>query len=188
MRGGMTPCPTPIRSRRWLRRLRDDRRGAVIVEFAICSAAFMALLLACAQTVLIFFAQQGLQTAAEGAARYILTGQATRTGMNRADFLTYTCSKLPPFLDCAKVMIDVRKASSFAGVDASAPTITYNIAGNPSNNWQYDAGGSGDIMILRVMYAWQVQLGPLNLDFSNAGAGKRLLIGTMVFKSEPYTL
>jgi Flp pilus assembly protein TadG len=188
MRGGMMPCPSPVRSRRWLRRLRDDRRGAVIVEFAICSAAFLALLLACAQTVLIFFAQQGLQTAAEGAARYILTGQATRNGMSRSDFLTYTCSKLPPFLDCAKVMIDVRKASSFTGIDATTPVVTYDGAGNITNNWQFDAGGSGDIMILRVMYVWQVQLGPLNLDFSNAGAGKRLLIGTMVFKSEPYTL
>ncbi len=177
-----------MRSRPWLRRLRDDRRGAVIIEFAICSAAFLALLLACAQTVLIFFAQQGLQTAAEGAARYILTGQATRAGMSRSDFLSYTCSKLPPFLDCAKVMIDMRKATSFDGVDTSAPTVTYDSAGTITNGWQYDPGGSGDIMILRVMYVWQVQAGPLNLDFSNAGAGKRLLIGTMVFKSEPYTL
>jgi hypothetical protein len=41
-------------------------------------------------------------------------------------------------------------------------------------------------MIVRVMYLWNVQLGPLGLDFSNAGRGRRLLIGTMVFKSEPY--
>ncbi len=168
------------------RRLLHDTRGAVILEFAICSTAFFALLLACAQTVLIFFAQQVLQTAAESGARYIMTGQANQTGMTSSQFRTYACGQIPPILDCSKLFVDVRSAGSFDALDAGDPVITYDTAGNVNNNWKFETGNAGTIMIVRVMYLWNVQLGPLNLDFSNAGRGRRLLTGTMVFKSEPY--
>ena len=101
--------------------LATDRRGAVAVEFAICSAAFFALLLACAQTVLIFFAQQALQTAAEGGARYIMTGQASSTAMTADQFRNYACGRIPPILDCSKLIVDVRTATSFDALDTSDP-------------------------------------------------------------------
>jgi len=167
-------------------RLLHDTRGAVMIEFAICSAAFFALMLACAQTVMIFFIQQVLQTAAEGGARYIVTGQANQAGMTSSQFRSYACSQIPPVLDCSKLFIDVRSASDFGEIDAGDPIITYNTSGDVNNNWQFEAGTSGAVMIVRVMYLWNVQVGPLNLDFSNAGSGRRLLTGTMVFKSEAY--
>lgn len=165
-----------------------DRRGAVIIEFAICASAFLALLLACAQTVLIFFIQQGLQTAAEASARYVMTGEASKGGITADQFRTYACNKMPPVVDCSRLIVDLQKANNFNDIDTSMPTLTLDGAGQIGNSWQYTMGGSGDIMILRVMYVWSVSLGPLNLDFSNAGRGRRLLIGTMVFKSEPYSI
>lgn len=115
-----------------------------------------------------------------------MTGEASKAGMTAEQFKAYACTKLPPFLDCSKLIIDMRKASTFADIDAGMPNLSLDSNGAVNNSWQYDTGGAGSIMILRVMYVWNVQLGPLNLDFSNAGYGKRLLIGTMVFKSEPY--
>ncbi len=169
-----------------LRRLGGDRRGATAVEFGICAAAFFALLIACAQTVLIFFVQQTLQTAAENGARYIMTGQASSAAMSADQFRTYACAQMPPILDCSKLIVDVRAANSFDGVDTGDPSITYDGAGKVSNSWQFSTGEAGSIMVVRVMYLWTVQMGPLDLDFSNAGSGRRLLAGTMVFKSEPY--
>ena len=169
-----------------LRRLLDDSRGAVMVEFAICALAFFALLVACAQTALIFFAQQALQTGAEGGARYILTGQASQAAMTSSQFRTYACGRMPPIFDCSKLIVDVRSAASFDTIDTGAGDPTFDSTGKMNNNWQFSAGSAGQIMTVRVMYLWNVQLGPLNLDFSNAGGGKRLLTGTMVFKSEPY--
>jgi Flp pilus assembly protein TadG len=177
--------PSPL-SESAPRRLLRDTRGAVILEFAICSAAFFALMLACAQTVLIFFAQQVIQTAAEGGARYIMTGQAKQAAMDATQFRTYACGQIPPVLDCSKLFVDVRSAASFDAIDGDDPAITYNAAGNVNNNWRFETGAPGTIMIVRIMYLWNVQLGPLDLDFSNAGSGRRLLVGTMVFKSEPY--
>jgi len=173
---------------RWFPRkgLLADRRGAVAVEFAICASAFFALLIACAQTVLIFFAQQALQTGAEAGARYIMTGQAKQAAMSAAQFRTYACGQMPRIFDCNNLIVDVRTAADFSNIDTDTPGITYNPDGTVSNAWQFNSGGSQSIMIVRLMYFWNVQIGPLSLDFSNAGRGKRLLIGTMVFKSEPY--
>lgn len=173
-----------------LRRLARDRRGTAVVEFAICATTFIALLMAAVQIALIAFVQQSLQTVADSSGRYILTGQATQGNMTPAAFKARACTQLPSFLNCNKLMIDVRKAAdkSFASLDAGQPAITYDSSGNVTNSWRYDQSSPGDIMILRVMYLWNVQLGPLDLDFSNAGRGKRLLIGTMVFKSEQFAV
>lgn len=157
-----------------------DTRGAVLIEFAICASAFFALLIAIAQAVLVFFVQQALQTAAEGGARYLMTGQATAAAMTADQFRAYACAKIPAILDCRRLIVDVRTADSFAALDTAAP------ADDGTAARQFDTGAAGRIMIVRVMYLWTVDLGPLNLDFSNAGRGKRLITGTMVFQSEPY--
>jgi hypothetical protein len=36
------------------------------------------------------------------------------------------------------------------------------------------------------MYLWDTQKGPLGFDLSTLSGGKRLLIATSVFKTEPY--
>ncbi len=172
----------PFRS---VRQLATDRRGAVMIEFAICSSAFFALLLACAQTLLIFFAQQALQTGAESGARYVMTGQAKGAAMTSEQFRNYVCGQMPSVFDCSKVMIDVRPAGPIDDLDTDDPTITYDTNGKPTNT-QFDTGSANAILIVRVMYNWNVQLGPLNLDFSNNGSGRRLLTGVMVVMSEPY--
>lgn len=37
-----------------------------------------------------------------------------------------------------------------------------------------------------MMYLWDTQKGPLGFDLSTLSGGKRLLIATSVFKTEPY--
>lgn len=165
-----------------------DVRGATVVEFAICAGAFVALLLACAQTGIIYFMQQSLQTAAEAGTRYIMTGQAQNASMTASQFRNYVCGQTLPVLDCNNLMVDVRPATSFSSVDPSRPSITYNSAGQVTNNWQFDMGSAGSIMTVRVMYLWTTPLGSLNLDFSDGRTGKRLLMGSMVFKSEPFQI
>jgi Flp pilus assembly protein TadG len=175
------------RWRRWSAKLRRDDRGAVLVEFAICGTAFIALLVACAQTALVFFAQQTIQTVAEDMARKVLTGQVTTSNTSAAAFKQATCQLLPPYMTCSRVYVDVRKATTFADVDTSAMGLTYDSDGNPTNGWSYQTGGSGDIVILRVMYLWNTPPGPMGFNLSNQVGNSRLLTGTMVFKSETYS-
>ena len=81
--------------------------------------------------------------------------------------------------------MDARSSSSFSGVNTSVPVITYDASGNPTNT-QFSIGAGGSIVILRLIYPWSVSKGPLGLNLSHQNSGPRLLIGTMVFKSESF--
>ena len=66
-----------------------DPEGAALVEFALLAPAFIALTLVTLHMMLIYLAQQMLETAAETAGRLLLTGTAQTlerfsTVMNRA--------------------------------------------------------------------------------------------------------
>lgn len=182
---------TKVAGRNFLR----ESSGAAILEFALVAAPFVALLIAILETSLTFYAQQGLQTATETAARSVLTGatqsaDAASTGMTNAQlaarFKTNACAALPPFLKCANLLIDVEHASSFGGISTAAPRITFDANGNVSNNFIYNTGAAGDIVIIRLMYLWPVSMGPLGFSLANVSNNTHLLIGTSVAKTEPY--
>jgi Flp pilus assembly protein TadG len=141
------------------RLLLDDEAGAAI-EFALLAPAFIALLLAITNTLLIYLAQEALETAAESAARLLLTGQAQtfqsysgstqNTGMTAAQFtnaicgtLTYSASAnastqttygsgslLPPLLSCSNLYVNVAPASSFANASTAPVQLSVNGSGN----------------------------------------------------------
>ena len=178
------PCPSP--ASRLLRQLGGDRRGAVIIEFAICATAFFGLLIACLVTALVMFAQQCIQTTADTMARKVLTGQAQMAGLTAEQFRQQACATLPAFLQCGKLMVDLTRAASFSAADLGAPVITRDNKGKITNNWRFDNAASGDVVVLRVMYIWPVPAAP-GFTLANAGSGQRLLIGTQVFKAEAYS-
>jgi len=169
-----------------LRALRRDRSGATIIEFALVAAPFIALILATIQTSLVFFAQQTLETTAEKTARQLVTGTAQENGVSQPAFKAAACSNLPSFMKCSNLMIDVETADSFEDVDTSTPVLTYDKHGNVNNAWKFDTGSAGSIIVMRTMYQLPVIRGPLGFNLSNMGEGKRLLVATTVFKSEPY--
>jgi Flp pilus assembly protein TadG len=159
--------------------------GTAAVEFAIVSTPFVALILAVVQVGLIIYASQSLQTAAAAASRLILTGQAQGQNMSQSQFNEAVCGGATLFT-CSGLMVDVRTYRSFSGADTSMPTLTYSSTGSVTNTWQYNPGGPGDIVVLRLMYRWPVFLGPLGLNLSNIGGGYRLLMAVRAFKNEPY--
>jgi Flp pilus assembly protein TadG len=169
-----------------LRAFGRNERAATILEFALISAPFFALLIAILETMLTFLAQQGLETAGEAASRLIMTGQAQTSGWTQAEFKTQVCKQLPPFLSCNSLMVDVQNADSFDDADTSSPTISYK-NGNVNNAWSYSAGGAGDIVIVRLIYLWPVAAGPLGFNLSNQTGNKHLLVSTSVAQTEPYT-
>ncbi len=169
-----------------MRRLRRDERGATLIEFALVALPFFALLLATLQTCIAFFAQQCLDTAAESTARQLMTGAAQKAGMNQTAFKTMACKNLPNFMTCANTMIDVQSATEFASVATTTPALTYDTASNVSNTWQFAPGGPGSVVVMRVMYLLPVVGAPLGFNLATARGGRRLLVSTIVFKSEPY--
>jgi Flp pilus assembly protein TadG len=169
------------------RRFRRNRRGSAAVEFALVAPVFFALLFAILETGIMFFAGQVLESVTQDAARSVLTGQAQKAGYNMAQFKSSVVC--PPgslasvLFDCANgLYVDVQSYPSFASV-----TFSTQISGGcfvPPNN--YNPGGPGNIVVVRLFYQWPLFVTGLGYNIANLCGSKRLLTGTAAFQSEPY--
>jgi Flp pilus assembly protein TadG len=160
---------------------RDD--GAAAVEFGMVAAPFLALMFAIMETALVFFASQTLETAVADSARLIMTGQAQSQSFDATAFKNSVCSKIGGLFNCqAGLYVDVKTYPKFADVDNSPPTIKPD----GSIATSYNAGGPGDIVVVRLMYQWPVYASLLGFNLSNVAGNKRLLIATAAFRNEPY--
>ncbi len=168
------------------RNFQRDRSGATAVEFALVAAPFLALIIAALQTGIAYVSDSALEIATEKSARLVLTGTVQGQAQTQQQFLATVCSKLPSILNCANLMVDAQVYSGFSGANTSTPTLTYNANGTVSNQWNFNIGGPGDIVVLRVLYLLPVVGGPLNFTLANAAGGKHLSMATAVFKNEPY--
>ncbi|KQM94076.1 hypothetical protein ASE70_11825 [Sphingomonas sp. Leaf22] len=170
----------------WIaRRLFADKRGAATIEFSLCAAGFLALLIGTLQVAVVFFVQNVVQTAAEKAAREVLTGQIP-SGTTQDQFRLRTCGNLPPFLTCSNLYVDVRKLSDLSAVGSVDAGVSVNAAGQVVDATRFELGGAGDIVVLRLLYNWPIGTAPLGLKLSNQDGDTRLIVGTMAFKAEPY--
>ncbi len=164
-----------------LRRFVREQNGAATVEFALVAAPFFALLFAIIQTAIVFFAGQTLETAMADSARLIMTGQAQLQGFSQTAFKNAVCSRIYGLFDCQNnLMVDVRRYTSFSITDLSQPVKN----GQVDKNFQFDPGGPGEIVVVRMIYEWPVYVPDLNL--ANLAGGKRLLMATAAFRNEPY--
>lgn len=165
-----------------LRRFARKQDGSAAVEFALVAAPFLALLFAILETALVFFSGQALETAVADASRLIMTGQAQTQGMSQTAFKDAVCGRIYGLFDCQSgVYVDVKTFTSFSNVSMPTP-IDSN--GNLQTNFNYNPGGPGDIVVVRLFYQWPVHVSLLGLN--NLNGGKRLLVATAAFRNEPF--
>jgi Flp pilus assembly protein TadG len=167
---------------RLLRRFVRRQDGSAAVEFGLVAAPFLALLFAIIETALVFFSSQALETAVADASRLIMTGQAQTQGMSQTAFKDAVCARIFGLFDCqGGVYVDV-KAYSFSSFSNASVTVPIDGSGNFQNNFSYNPGGPGDIVVVRLFYQWPV----ISLHLTNMNGGKRLLAATAAFVNEPY--
>jgi Flp pilus assembly protein TadG len=169
-----------------LRRVRRDKSGAVMLEFAFVVIPFIAVLLASLYTSLIYFSTQALDTVVQTAARRVITGSAQTSGMSQSAFKTQVCNSLPTYMKCSRLYVDVRRAASFGALNMATPVVNVDGDGNVTNAGNYDTIGKSEMGMVRIAYVWQAGAGPHGLDLSTMANGNRLLIATSVFRAEPY--
>ena len=177
----------PARPARFLpARFFGDRRGATAVEFAMLAIPLIAILMAALQTAIIFFFNEALQTLTINVGRQLLVGSVQSQSLTQAQFKTLVCNAAPSAFACSGLMVDVQSASSFSNLSTASISITYDSSGKPTNNFSYSPGSQGSAVILRIMYDWPVFGGPLGIGLANQANGSHLMVGTTVFKTEPY--
>jgi Flp pilus assembly protein TadG len=170
------------------RRFRRNRRGSAAVEFALVAPVFFALLFAILETGIMFMAGQVLESVTQDAARSILTGQAQKAGYDMGHFKSnVVCpsgSLASVLFDCVNgIYVDVQSYPSFASVAFSSQIDGNN---NFINNMQYNPGGAGQIVVVRLFYQWPLIVTGLGYNIANLTGSKRLLTGTAAFQTEPY--
>lgn len=211
----MAILPGIISVRRFGTNLLKNREGTAALEFAIVGPAFIALLLAITYTMLIYLAQQMLETATQNGGRLLLTGAAQTTalsnghvGMTATDFKNAICNGtsgtspdgqtitipplLPPMLSCSRLTVNVATATNYNVGSTSSPTFTYDSHGvltSTGTGYNYQSGGSGKnrIVVLQLIYLWPTGTGPLGLNLTNQPNSNRKLVATSVFTTEDYS-
>ncbi len=185
------------------RRLAHSTEAGTAIEFAIIAPVLFALVLSTLQLVLVFLAQAALETACEGSARYVLTGQAQTNfqGVYNAQnqlittpqqqFYNYVCAQMPSFMGCGYMFADVSSGSSYSTVNLAEPTWTFDSNGNVNNTFNYNPGTQGAIVVVRLYYFWPViSLLGFNItsvtDVNQNNTMYDVLIATSVAKTEGY--
>lgn len=185
IRTKLASCAGRLGLARALRRFKRQEDGATAVEFAIVAAPFLALVFAIIEASVVFFAGQALETAVADSSRLIMTGQAQIGGFDKAAFKNAVCAKIYALFDCQNgVYVDVQTFSSFSAVTMTKPVDSN---GNFVNNFAYNPGVQGSIVVVRLFYQWPVYaLGLVGTSLSDISGGKRLLVATAAFRNEPY--
>ncbi|KTW00587.1 pilus assembly protein TadE [Sphingomonas yabuuchiae] len=177
--------------------LRTDRRGAVIVEFALVAAPFIALLLAILQSSLAYLAQEALESAVEVAARGIVTGQTQAadlhglgTGLTKAQlaerFRSKGCQSLPSFLSCSRLFVDVQSVAAGATIPIGGMgALNFDAVTRKFTDLSYDVGSQGSLVTVRFIYLWPMPIAPA-ADLSPLSGKPTILIATSVSKTEAY--
>lgn len=171
-----------------VRRFGRAKRGAAALEFAIVAMPFFLLTFGLAEVAMIGFAQTSLDFATAETARRIRTGEAQLSGESYSQIQTEVCTEMARFLavTCGgNLFIDVRRFNSFVDAGNNQPNPIQNNQFQP-NGFGYNPGSPSDIVVVRTYYRWQIMT-PLFEDvFANVQGGQRILVSTMMFRSEPY--
>jgi Flp pilus assembly protein TadG len=180
-----SPAASTASVRNALRRFRRNRRGSAAVEFALVAPVFFALLFAIIETAIVFFAGQVLETVTQDSARMILTGQAQTAAYSQAQFKTnVVCPRIGVLFDCVNgIYVDVQSYTAFGNVTITDPI---DAGKNFVPNMNYNPGGPGDIVVVRLFYQWPLFVTGLGYNIANLTGSKRLLSATAAFRNEPY--
>jgi Flp pilus assembly protein TadG len=190
---------TKASARNVLRRFRRSRAGSAAVEFALIAPVFFALLFAIIEVAIMFFASQVLETVCQDSARALMTGQAQTGAVSgcavggvaspctQTTFQQYACSLVPALFNsgstCPGLYIDVESYSSFTNVTINSEIVS---GAFQSGNMQYNPGGPGDTVVVRMFYQWPLFVTGFGFNISNLSGNKRLLVATSAFQNEPY--
>ncbi|MGO9770557.1 MAG: TadE/TadG family type IV pilus assembly protein [Roseiarcus sp.] len=169
---------------------RED--GGPASEFVLVAPIIIVLIVGTAQIGVIYLANAYLETAAEDAARMVLTNNAvvttttgtttTTTPMTAAQFQSAVCGNIGALFTCSNIMVSLAPATSTTSISTAAPA--FNANGTLANTLPYTLPTPGQIAVLQVLYQWPVVGLPLGFNFANLGNGTHLMMSTQVFMVE----
>lgn len=166
------------------RRYIDNIKGVIAVEFALVALPFIILMIGTLEMAVMFTSQSLLEGASANASRLIRTGQAQQSGDPQATFQQAVCDVVQTLIDCNELQYQVVSVDSFEDVD-NFPDAELDADGNLQNQI-FDAGDENDVVLVRVVYIYQIATPMFQPLLSNMGSDTRAMMATVVLQSEPY--
>lgn len=167
-----------------LRRLRRDRRGATMVEFALLMTPFFFLLFGLFEVGLVTWGGLELDNATADTARLVRTGQAQAGGFDETRLRQELCARVALLRDCtARLRLDVRSFPSFASMTPAQPL---GPDGHLRASFAFQPGGPEAIVLMSAFYEWPLMGLVSNLSLGNMAGGNRLLQASTAFRNEPF--
>lgn len=156
------------------------------MEFSLVAGPFVFVLIGIIEMSLMFAASANLHSAANDAARLIRTGQAQLSaGDPETVFRDELCLRVDTLLDCSRLQYQVTPITTFSNFETFA--ATYDDDGNLEQQG-FDAGGSSDVMLIRVAYRYPLMIPVMANMLSDGPDNTKLLVATVVMQTEPYDI
>ncbi len=172
------------RYHRWFGPLRKDRRGAVMIEFALLALPFFILVFGIFEVGLVIWGGLELDNATSDAARLVRTGQAQSGNYDENRLKQEICARVSLLFDCStKLRLDVRTFASFGAMTAPQPL---NAQGNFQQNFSFKMGSPQEIVLMSTYYEWPLLNIISSMSLGNMASGNRLLQASAAFENEPF--
>lgn len=158
-------------------RFSQDARGATAIEFALVAPLLFFALLSLVEIGVVGMLSASLDTAVVDAARRIRTGR-DGAATTAEQFKAQVCARMGTPGPCtSQLSISVQTFAKFADANQVA-------AAGPDG--RFDAGGPGDIVLVKADYRWPLMSPFLGGAFSRSGAFEVKIPARAAFKNEPY--
>jgi Flp pilus assembly protein TadG len=175
------------------RRFAADQRGASLVEFALVTPMFLALLLSIFEIAVLGMVSAGFDNALVAASRRIRTGE-TDMPNNAAQFKKLICDNMAGS-DCKQrvnVTVSALAGDGYAGFAAAGAAYSSGAAGNASTPLPNPSDGvfmpttADQVVLVTATYRWPVATPFLGDVFRRTAGGDVLISEHQLFKTEPY--
>lgn len=159
-----------------------DRSGVAAVEFAFVGLPLFALIFAIIESAGISAIGVLLNTAVDGVARQVLTGQIQKADISEEDFRERLCEQVDFVLACEKLKIDLRTFPTYKAIPVNAPMQLKQI---DDSEFCFDPGGASSITVLRVFYEWPWSAAFLS-NLATDTDGNAVIFAMSAFMNEPF--
>lgn len=175
------------------RGLLRDERGATAVEFGLVAVPFFALIFVIVEAGINFYAASSLDNALRISTRDIQTGSAQASGINQEQFRAGLCSRLPPFMACDRVKLDVRPVrltglGAYMGKSADGLPGDLKPISPDEDTGDYCVGRPGDYMLARALFELPNVTGmAISRKVSGTNGDVYVVDAARVFRNEPFS-
>ena len=194
------PARTSLRLMATMKRLRRNRKGSAVTEFAIAAPVVIMATVGIIEFSMILFVSSLLEGGLREASRFGLTGFQPN-GLTREErILKIVEDHTHGLVDGTAVNLSTLVYPSFDSIGQPEPFTDENSNGtfdagepymdvNGNNQWDPDMGAAGlggpeDIVLYTIEYDWPLMTGMLNSFVGNDGKiGLRASVGV---RNEPY--